>query len=149
MPCSATRHHPAFRRLTIIWVVKGYLCEFDEAEAMLSKALELEQDLKGFESEAIEKYALELAMFYHDNGMFEKSAPYYERGISVAIKFGARENDPIALAQRYDEYAETLTKLGRQSEADTARKEAHDLRLANPDQKAIYVPVRYHQNCTE
>jgi len=127
--------------------VKGYLCKNSEAEKLLLEAVELEQTANGSESSTITKYFLELARFYFDNGMYESSAPYYSRGISMTRKYGAEEDDPIALAQIMNEYASVLEEIGRSSEAEDIRNEAHNLKIKNPQKKAVNVPARYNRNC--
>ena len=127
--------------------IKGYLCKFDEAEALLLESLVLEERVTGPESGITTKRLFELARFYYDRGQFEKSVPYFARGIPAVQKLGVETSDPIALADALDEYATALGKVGRTLDSAEAKKWSADLRAKNGGKHASFVPVRYGSKC--
>jgi tetratricopeptide (TPR) repeat protein len=129
--------------------VKGYLCDKADAEMLLLKALEERQGGSEADSNISSKYLLELAMFYFDNERYASSVPYYSRGIAMAIKHGQRDNDPVALAQMYDDYSSALKQTGQRAEAERAGEAAAELRANNRNQEAVSIPKRYNQNCPD
>ncbi len=125
--------------------VKGYLCKDQEAEKLLLDSLALEEKVTGPKSPIITKRLFELARFYYDHAQYKKSKPYYARAIPMVKEYGIEQSDPIALANAIEEYAITLKKLGENSAASSANKEAETLKNNNPGKKAGFVPVRYNQ----
>jgi tetratricopeptide (TPR) repeat protein len=127
--------------------MKGYLCKFDEAEPLLLESLALEEKVTGPESGITTKRLFELARFYYDRGQFEKSIPYFARGIPAVEKLGVETSDPIALADALDEYSIALTKSGRSPESAEAKSRSSDLRSKHSGGRASFVPVRYGSKC--
>jgi hypothetical protein len=127
--------------------MKGYLCKFDEAEPLLVESLTLEEKVTGPESAITTKRLFELARFYYDRGQFEKSVPYFARGIPAVEKLGVGTSDPIALADALDEYSIALAGIGRSPESAEAKKRSSDLRSKNVGKRASFVPVRYGSKC--
>jgi tetratricopeptide (TPR) repeat protein len=127
--------------------MKGYLCKFDEAEPILLESLDLEEKVTGPESGITAKRLFELARFYYDRGQFERSIPYFSRGIPAVQKLGAETSDPLALAEALDEYSNALAKAGRASDSAEAKKRSADLRSRNAGKRASFVPVRYDSKC--
>lgn len=128
--------------------VKGYLCKNEEAEQLLLDALKLEENVSGPESGNTTMRLFELARFYYDHHRFERSIPFYKRGIEAARKLGVESDDPMALAGAIEEYSEALDNVGRSTDAKAAKKEADILRTSNAGKKANFVPVRYNQSCS-
>jgi tetratricopeptide (TPR) repeat protein len=127
--------------------MKGILCKFGEAEPLLLESLKLEEGVSGTESAITSKRLFELARFYSDRGMYDKSLPYFSRGIPVVVKLGVESSDPIALADVYDEYAVALERSGQRAEAEKAKASGNALRAKNPGKKANFIPVRYVSKC--
>lgn len=112
--------------------IKGYLCKDDEAERLLKQSVELEAEAVGEESTMLPARLLELARFYYDHGRYRESLPYYDRGLSLAVGLGVREEDPIALANVWREYANALKHTGHVPAAEEAAHEAQALEMAHP-----------------
>jgi hypothetical protein len=127
--------------------VKGYLCKFGEAEPLLMESLALEEKVTGPESGITTKRLFELARFYYDRGLFEKSIPYFRRGIPAVEKLGIEDADPIGFADVLDEYSNALAKSGQSPAAADAKKRSADLRAKNGGRRASFIPVRYGSRC--
>jgi tetratricopeptide (TPR) repeat protein len=139
----------AYRSMTMynLGRARGYACKFDEAEKLLSDALRLEEKVSGPESGITSMRLFELGRLHLDRGEFEKSALYFGRGMATATKLGVEKTDPIAFAASFDDYATALKGMGRNADADAAKKEADRIRAANPGSSARFIPARYNQSC--
>lgn len=126
---------------------RGYLCKFEDAEKLMAAALDIEEKVSGPESGVISKRLIESARLHFDRGEFDKSIPFFARGMPMLANLGVAKIDPIGLANTYDDYASALTHTGKNAEADAAKQEADRLREANPGRAARYVPARYGQSC--
>ena len=129
--------------------IKGYLCETSQAEFFLLESLRAKKKERDTESRAVALYQLELALFYYDHARYSSSLPYYASSIPMAIQYGLQKDDPIALAQMFEEYASALDKTNQPTQAIDARKQAQQLRTSNPDKKAHFMPTRYQQDCSK
>ena len=126
--------------------VKGYQCKLAEAETLLVESLKLEEKVTGPESEITTMRLFELGRLHYDQGQFDKAVTYYERGLPAVRRLGVASSDPIMLANATDEYAHSLSRVGRDAEARSAQDQAKELRARNPGKRANFVPVRYR--CT-
>jgi tetratricopeptide (TPR) repeat protein len=123
--------------------VKGHLCKLDDAEGLLTEALEMEEKLSGPASGLTTMRLLELGRLNLDRGRFARSVPYLERGLAAVTKLGIEESDPGGLANAYDDLAAALQGNGDIAKADKARQEALRIRKANPERPAKFVAERY------
>lgn len=126
---------------------KGQLCKFEEAEKLLTDALQLEEKVSGPDSGITTMRIFELGRLHFDRGEFGKAATYFERGIPAVAKLGVEQSDPIAFAATYDEYAVALRAIGKTAEAEVARAEADRIRSANQSRSAKFTPARYNKSC--
>jgi tetratricopeptide (TPR) repeat protein len=127
---------------------KGHLCKFDEAETLLTAALEMEEKLSGPGSGVTTMRLFELGRLNLDRGQFAKSVPYLERGLAAVTKLGVEQSDPGALANAYDDYAAALQGAGDMAKADVARQEALRIRKAHPGRSARFLATRYKDACS-
>lgn len=127
--------------------VKGYLCKHDDAEKLLTAALDLEEKTSGPESGLTTMRLFELARLHFDRRRYVASIPYFERAIPAVRKLGAEASDPIALADALDQYAAALAATGRTAESAEHRREAATIRARHPDKVAAFRAVSYERRC--
>jgi tetratricopeptide (TPR) repeat protein len=127
--------------------VKGYLCKYQDAEKLLSDALQLEEKTTGPGSSVTTMRVFELARLQFDRGHYAASVPYFERAVAAARNLRADAGDPIAMADVLDQYASALDKVGRPNDSVERKREAEALRASNPGRAAGFKPVRYDQPC--
>jgi tetratricopeptide (TPR) repeat protein len=127
--------------------MEGYDCKYDEAEAHLRTALEIEERLSGPSSSLTTKRLFELARLTYDRGRYTDSAAYYARAIPAVQQLGIEQEDPVTLAAALDEYATALRRTGQGEMANRATAEAGDVRARHPDARKKYNFVRYTQPC--
>jgi len=127
--------------------VKGHLCKYNESQQLLTEALKLEEKVTGPDSGITTMRLFELARLYFDREQYEKSLPYFARGIPAVKKLGIETSDPIALADALDQYSIALEKTGKQQESIEFRQEANGLRAKNPGKSAQFKPVSFPKTC--
>jgi tetratricopeptide (TPR) repeat protein len=127
--------------------VKGHLCKHDEAEKLLTEALQLEEKVTGPESGTTTMRLFELARLHFDRKRYAASAPYFARAVPAVKKLGVQSTDPIALADVLDQYGTALARLGQSAESNGVKAEADALRLANPGKVARFKPSPYPESC--
>jgi len=128
--------------------VKGFLCEWEWAEDLLKEAVMREDErAESDNTPSISRKSIEVARLYFDRGLFEPSLPYFSQGIETAKENGLMEDDPIAFAEIYEEYALALEQTEARQEAQAARGAAATLRKNHPALRAKYVADRYWATC--
>ena len=130
--------------------IRGYLCEYIEAEKLLKEALKLQEEVPIADDPdhgILSMRLFELARFYYDFGHNEQAIPYWERGIPLAEKVDIETSDPIAYANVLDEYAVSLKKTNQPDKADTIKTKADEIRSRNPGKEATFIPRWYNQKC--
>jgi hypothetical protein len=128
--------------------IKGYLCKFPEAERLLTESLSLEEKISGPESSLTSKRVLEIGRFYFDRGQADKASAYLARGLPLLAKLGVERDDPITMADLYDDFSVALTSVGDARGAQAAKDEAARIRADHPNQSAKFKPVRYSRSCS-
>jgi tetratricopeptide (TPR) repeat protein len=127
--------------------VKGYLCNYKEAEQLLLKALELEKQASGPVSPPIMKRNLELARFYFDRDEYDKSVRFYRKAMPMVLSGGLEKSDPMALVDILNEYSDALMKLGDTVLSKKARIDAEFIKSKHLNARPRFIFVRYNQDC--
>lgn len=127
---------------------RGHVCKFDDADKLMADALALSEKLYGNGSPEVAMELIESARMNFDRGEFDKSLPFFERGLRVIENEGITLSDPIALAGLYDDYATALEKTGNNAAAEIAKGAAGDVRTAHAGLSPTFIPVRYRPSCS-
>ena len=102
----------------------GVTCFFEEAETYLLKALKLDAETDGPTHMSI----LELARLNYDRNRFSEASQYFRKLLPLYDKYNAELQDPIGVADVYQEYAMTLNKTGETADAALFQQRATALK---------------------
>jgi tetratricopeptide (TPR) repeat protein len=91
--------------------VEGNLCEYDEAEAHMLEARDL--NIKAFAGEPNRTVPIrmELAQFSYDIARYQKAAQYFEEAFAADGGFTERV-DPVVYSRVTTDYADALARVG-------------------------------------
>jgi tetratricopeptide (TPR) repeat protein len=123
--------------------INGYLGNRPFVETNFPRVLELIAKSKG-EAEKLRTPALcEFARFLYDTGQHERAVPVFRDALIGLDGAGAKESDPITVADFLDHYAQSLKKAGHLDESEVVQKRAQSLRDANPGKTSRFKAQRY------
>lgn len=124
----------------------GYACHFEESETSLVESLKIEEGLPQRNSRNIGIRRFELARLMYDQKRYKDAADYYSAALSEVEKYDGIKSDPIAFSGSYEEYADSLEKIGEIKNSKEALGKAKSLIEDNLGKEAIFKPVRYKCN---
>ena len=127
--------------------VTGYLCDYAESEKLLLESLFLEEETTGPGSGLTSMRLFELARLYFDQGFFQKSIPYFRRGISNVEALGIENSDPIGFSNLLADFARALTENHQIDQAKLFEKRIRDIHDQNYGKQAGFKPTRYNTYC--
>lgn len=123
--------------------VLGVTCSFQEAEAELKEAYELDQEAK----QPLFLSLTELARLNLDQGKYKEANEYFEKSIQE-LKFAkADQSMPIDFAEVLNEYATSLEKVSDSKKAASIRKEARGLIKNHPSEQSNTDRTPYGKHC--
>ncbi|WP_253281308.1 hypothetical protein [Cupriavidus sp. HPC(L)] len=106
----------------------GVTCYFDRAEEELKTAFELDKQA----GQPLYLSLVELARLNLDQGKYSQSAAYFERAIPLLEAAGVAKEAPMGYADILEEYARTLSGMGRTADAQLSVGRATTLRKGVP-----------------
>jgi tetratricopeptide (TPR) repeat protein len=127
--------------------VSGYLCYHEEAEKYFKESLTLQEKDAEVQKSLRPPTLLELSRFYFDTGRKKEALPFYEEGIALVRPLSPEKNFPIEFATTLEEYADCLTVVGRNKEAEESKGEAKSIRSAYKGPANDHPFQRYNERC--
>jgi tetratricopeptide (TPR) repeat protein len=121
----------------------GVTCDYEQAQKVLTEALEIEAKVTGPQSGISSMRLFELARLNADNGHYDQSLAYYSKAIPIVENLKIEESDPAGYAVVLDQYAQVLDQNKEPAQAQKIRAKAQGLRTKYPDQKAQFAPLSY------
>lgn len=123
----------------------GAICDWDESEKGLLKALELDKITNG----PFHMSLVELARMYHANGNLTESEKYFSLAKVRLDELQADTRDSIGYANILKTYSEVLIKLGKKSEADTLIKREQEIRNVFKGRNSSHEVTPYGEYCNQ
>ncbi|MFL9608659.1 tetratricopeptide repeat protein [Methylobacillus sp. Pita2] len=123
------------------------LCQFDEAEHWLKESIKARESVPDSNMAYMTQNLSELARLHMAQQRYSDAIPLFERATPMLYKLNIEQSDPIALADQFDAYEESLRKIGRIVEADEIAAKSLELRIKNPGKFAHFRPDQISKNC--
>lgn len=123
----------------------GAICDWKEAERGLLKAYELDKKTNG----PVHMSLIELARMHHAKGDLEESEKYYRLGKTELDRQQADTRDSIGYADILADYAEVLTSLGKNEEAELLKKREEEIRKVFEGRTSSHDQTPYGEFCDQ
>jgi tetratricopeptide (TPR) repeat protein len=123
----------------------GATCFFEESEKYLRQSLAFDQENDG----PIHMALLELARLKLAQGKYEEANAFFEELIPIYGRQKAAENDPAGVSLVYNEFANSLVKVGRFVEAAKYEERSKALKEASAGRKSPSEVTPYGQHCSQ
>ena len=123
----------------------GAICDWDESEKGLLKALELDKKTNG----PFHMSLVELARMYNSKGNLKDSEKYFSLAKARLDELQADTRDSIGYANILKTYSDVLLKLDRKSEADALIKREQEIRNVFKGRKSSHDLTPYGEHCNQ
>lgn len=123
----------------------GAICDWDESEKGLLKALELDKKINGPTHMSL----IELARMYNAQGSLSQSEKYYFLGKKRLDELQADTKDTIGYANILKSYSAVLNKLGRKEEANALTKREQEIRSVFKYRRSSHGVTPYGMYCDQ
>jgi len=127
---------------------KANLCKIEEAENLLTEALNLEEENSGPKSVETTMRLFELARVKTAQKMPSDAVTFYDRAISNVRELNIEASDPVGFSLVLDDYAAELSKIGSSEKSAESIAEATRLREMNAGRVAGLRPDDYSLACS-
>lgn len=127
----------------------GHTCEFDKAEQLFKKSIEMRETIPdsseewAFKSQNI----FELARLYRAMERYEDSVTQYEKAIPLVKVLNVEQTDPIGFVKVLKNYEYVLKQAGYDERVEKIDQEVSRLLNENEGKAANFTPKLYPINC--